>query len=62
MQKIQAIEHFGGVTKVSALLGISRQAIHKWPPEVPDLYQYRLHQLSDGQLPLAKRLELPVAQ
>lgn len=52
MQKTQAIEHFGGVKKLATTLGISRQAIHKWPPVVPDLYQYKLHHLSNGKLPL----------
>lgn len=52
MQKAQAIEHFGGVTKLAAKLGVSRQAIHAWPEIVPDLWQYKLHYLSDGKLPL----------
>lgn len=52
MQKTVAIEHFGGVTKLASKLGITRQAIHAWPDEVPDLYQYKLHYLSDGKLPL----------
>jgi hypothetical protein len=50
MQKAIAIEYFGGITKLAARLGISRQAIHAWPEEVPDLYRYKLHYLSDGKL------------
>ena len=52
MRKSDAVEHFGGVKKLAALLGVTRQAIYKWPDVVPDLYQYKLHHLSRGRLPL----------
>ena len=52
MDKATAIEHFGGVTKLAAMLGISRQAIHAWPKVVPDRWAYQLHYLSDGELPI----------
>jgi transcriptional repressor of cell division inhibition gene dicB len=52
MQKSLAIEHFGGITKLAAKLGISRQAIHAWPEEVPDLWQYKIHHLSEGKVPI----------
>lgn len=52
MLKSQAVEFFGGPTKLGALLGLTRQAIHAWPEVVPDLYQYKLHHMSEGQLPL----------
>ena len=50
MQKTRAVEFFGGPTKLARLLGISRQAIYQWPEVVPDLYQYKLHHLSGGEL------------
>jgi hypothetical protein len=52
MLKSEAIEFFGGPTKLAAKLGITRQAIHAWPSVVPDLYRYKLHYLSEGLLPL----------
>lgn len=55
MDKARAIKHFGGVTKLATLLGITRQAIYMWPDVVPDLYQYKLHHMSDGKLPIRKR-------
>ncbi len=55
MNKSDAIQHFGGPTKLARLLEISRQAIHKWGDEVPDLYQYKLHHLSGGKLPISQR-------
>lgn len=59
MDKATAIQHFGGVTKLAALLGISRQAIHAWPKDVPNLYTYKLHYLSDGHIPLDDQKALP---
>lgn len=53
MDKAAAIEHFGGITKLAATLGISRQAIHAWPEIVPDKWAYQIHYLSDGSLPVA---------
>lgn len=53
MLKSEAIEFFGGAPKLGRLLGLTRQAIHAWPEVVPDLYQYKLHHLSEGRLPLS---------
>lgn len=54
MTKEEAIEYFGGLPKLAALLQLTRQAIHAWKDheEVADLYQYKLHYLSEGKLPL----------
>lgn len=53
MLKADAIRFFDGPTKLSKLLGLkSRQAIYAWPDVVPDLYQYKLHHLSGGKLPI----------
>lgn len=52
MLKSQAIEFFGGTPSLARVLGLTRQAIHAWPQTVPDLYQYKLHHLSDGKLPI----------
>jgi hypothetical protein len=54
MRKSDAIEYFGGAQKLATALGLkSRQAIYQWPGElVPDLYQYKIHHLSGGALPI----------
>jgi hypothetical protein len=58
MQKSEAIEHFGGATKLANALGLkSRQAIYAWPEEVPELYQYKLYHLTRGKLPLSPGLK-----
>jgi len=54
MLKSAAIEHFGGAAKLAAALGLTRQAVHAWPDVVPDLYQYKLHVITGGKLPLDK--------
>jgi len=60
MQKSAVIEFFGSAQKVAAAVGLkSRQAIYAWPPEVPELYQYRLHRLSGGKLPLSPQYGRP---
>jgi hypothetical protein len=53
MKKADAIKHFGGPTKLAALLDVTRQAIYMWPETVPDLYQYKLHYLSNGALEMS---------
>lgn len=63
MTKAQALEFFGGPVKLASLLGLkSRQAIYAWPEEVPDLYQYKLHHLSEGRLAITVESPLPVSQ
>lgn len=54
MLKADAIKHFGSATKLAHALGLkSRQAIYAWPEIVPELYQYKLHHLSEGKLTLS---------
>ncbi len=59
MLKSAAIEHFGGAVKLGKLLGLTRQAIYMWPDVVPDLYQYKLHHLSGGQLEIDRAAPAP---
>lgn len=45
MEKRQAIEFAGGVGKLAAILGISPQAVSKWPDgRIPELQVYRLRE------------------
>jgi hypothetical protein len=60
MLKADALTFFGGPTKLAAVCGLkSRQSVWNWPEVVPDDYQYRLHYLSQGRLPLSEHLKLP---
>lgn len=60
MTKTDALEYFGGPSRLARLVGLkSRQAIYAWPENVPDLYQYKLHHLSDGKLPLTVTAPAP---
>lgn len=57
MQKSDAIEHFGSAAKLAKAVGLtSRQAIYAWPEVVPPRYQYQLHHLTNGKLPLSPDL------
>lgn len=52
-----AIRHYGSAQRVAEACGLgTRQAIYRWPREVPDLYQFRLHYDSSGKLKLSPRL------
>lgn len=63
MQKQEAIAYFGNANRLAKALGLSRQAIYAWKgPDVPELYQYRLHRLTEGALPLSPELASPEAQ
>lgn len=59
MQKSDALAYFdNSPTKLARAVGLkSRQSIYKWGDEVPDLYQFVLHQISGGDLPLSPRLQ-----
>lgn len=58
MQKSDAIEHFGNASKLAKALGLSRQAVYAWKDgEIPELYQYKLHHMTGGELPLSPNLE-----
>lgn len=45
--KAEAVRRAGGIRQLSELLGISRQAVHKWD-EIPALQRYRLKEIKPG--------------
>jgi len=50
MQTQEAIEHFGGATKLAEALGLTRDAIYKWGAYPPNETQYKIMVLSGGRL------------
>lgn len=38
----------GGALRLAEILGISHQAVYKWPEEIPELQLYRLRTLRPG--------------
>jgi len=50
MKKQDAIEHFGDAVKLAKALGISKQAVYKWPDVVPEGRQYQLEIVTQGKL------------
>jgi hypothetical protein len=63
MQKQEAIQYYGNANRLAKALGVSRQAVYAWKgPEVPPPYQYKLHYLTDGKLPLSPELSAKAGQ
>lgn len=50
MKKTDAIKHYGRAQEVAAAIGITYQAVHKWPKIVPLGSAYRLQADSRGRL------------
>ena len=56
MTKAEAIKHFGGSTKVAKALGITKQAVYKWPEELPEGRQFQIEILTQGKLKAERRV------
>ena len=50
MRKEVVIKHFGTEVAVAEALGISRQAVNKWPDTVPEGVAYKLQVMTAGLL------------
>lgn len=46
----EAVNHWGGVTKLAEALGLTRDAIYKWGEYPPNETQYKIMVLSGGSL------------
>lgn len=60
MNKADAVEHFGGVTKLAAALRLSKGAVSQWGDEIPLLRAYQIEKLTGGKLK-AEEVELKKA-
>lgn len=56
-----AIDYFGGVTKLAAALGIRREAVYQWRERPPRGRQYQLEVMTDGALTADGKAEREVA-
>lgn len=50
MNKEDAVEHFGGVTKLAEALGLSKGAVSQWGETIPLLRAYQIEKLTGGKL------------
>ena len=50
MKKTDVLKHFDGVINTANALGISKQAVSKWPDEIPRLRAYQIERITKGQL------------
>ena len=55
MKKSDALEHFGNASKLAKALGISPQAVHLWPDEIPTPRDYQIEVLTNGMLKAGKK-------
>jgi len=56
MTKSQAIKHFGSVAALAKALKVTYEAVRQWD-EVPELRQYQLERLTNGELKASSRPE-----
>lgn len=50
MRKTDVIKHFGSVIEVARALQISRAAVSKWPPVIPEGSAYKVESITKGKL------------
>ncbi|MBA1296589.1 Cro/Cl family transcriptional regulator [Pseudomonas lurida] len=55
MNRADAIKHFKGIAPLAKALGITYEAVRQWGEEIPELRQYQLELVTDGQLKADKK-------
>lgn len=55
MNRADAINHFKGIAPLAKALGITYEAVRQWGEEVPELRQYQLELVTNGQLKADKK-------
>lgn len=60
MRTKDAIKHYGSAAALAKALQISRQSVHDWGDEVPELRAYQIEVLSDGVLRAPRLKPLPM--
>ena len=53
----EAVNHWGGVTKLAEALGLTRDSIYKWGKYPPNETQYKIMVLSGGVLSVTINLD-----
>ena len=54
MKKTDAINFYGTSSRLAKALGITPQAVYKWPSTVPMVRQYQLSELTGDRLKVVK--------
>lgn len=55
MNRADAINHFNGIAPLAKALGITYEAVRQWGEEIPELRQYQLELVTNGQLKADKK-------
>ena len=50
MKRQTAIDYYGSIPKLARALNITYEAVRQWGDEVPELRQYQLEKLTNGEL------------
>ena len=50
MLKTDVIEHFGGVSKIASVLGISHPAVCRWGDVIPQKQAFVIERITKGKL------------
>lgn len=50
MKRQTAIDYFGSIPKLARALKITYEAVRQWGDEVPELRQYQLEKITNGEL------------
>lgn len=55
MNRADAINYFKGIAPLAKALGITYEAVRQWGDEIPQLRQYQLELVTNGQLKAEKK-------
>jgi transcriptional repressor of cell division inhibition gene dicB len=50
MTKTDAIKFFGSSSNLAKALGVTKQAVSRWPDDIPDGRQFQIEVITDGKL------------
>lgn len=56
MRRKDALDFFGTISQAAKALGVSRQAVHQWPPVIPIITAMKIEQMTGGKLKVNKKL------
>jgi DNA-binding transcriptional regulator YdaS (Cro superfamily) len=59
MRTTEVVKHFGTKAAIARALGITRQSLSQWSEFPPQLAQYRLEELTNGELKRSKLTKIP---
>lgn len=59
MRTLEVVKHYGTKAAIARALGITRQSLSQWGEFPPQLAQYKLEELTNGELKRSKLTPVP---